>query len=70
MVEEDVRERCVLFRCVVVCKINARIGEGLVRWGKDGEGACALQCSHEISMGESRNQRVVVTGCRSVCRYV
>ena len=70
VVEENISEGSVLFRSVKVSQIDTGIGESLVGWGKDSEGPCSLEGGHEVGMSESGNQRVVNTGCCSVCWYV
>ena len=62
VVEKNVAQGFVFFRCVEICKIDASISESLVGWSEDSEGACALEGGDQACMSECCHERVVNAG--------
>ena len=64
MSEKDFGQRNDTVRGVHGCKVDLRIGEGLVGWSKDGEGAVALQRAQEVGLDNGGHKGVVSARAR------
>ena len=56
MVEENIRQCSLSFRCVKVGKNNACVNERLVGWGKYRERSIALKGGQQSSLDDARNE--------------